>query len=152
MASAVAGDDRFGEGLVHDGVGVLSRGDLSQDGGGLQVEDGDVVEAAVAGVTFSACCVEGDTVDAGRIGDEAEGITCLLVEDIDLCAVGHVDPAVWSYGNIVPAAGAAYLKGVRDGKTATGLSAGAETAEVEEQGGEETFHMLVLTQASRRFW
>lgn len=105
VAAAIAGDDQFRKRFEEDGVGVLAGGNLGEDLVGFQIEYGDGIEPAVAGITLACRGIEGDTMDPGRIGDDAYGIPRRLVQYIHLAAMRDVYTVIArSCGDIVPSA------------------------------------------------
>ena len=97
----------MGDRLIDDGVGFWPVLIFAQDLEGLDVENGDVVVAAVAGETFAEVVGDGDAVDALGVGDGADEFVGGGVDDFGLRGVRHVEAMVGAIEiGVIPAGGA----------------------------------------------
>src|SRR6266700_3928329 len=71
-AAPVEGEDTFGDGLVKDGVGVDVGLHVADGLQSLQIENRDIVAAAVAGESAAQVGSDGDAVHAWRVRNVAD--------------------------------------------------------------------------------
>ncbi len=115
FAAAVEGEDALGDGIVEDGVGIavcLYRADRLQR---LEVENRDVVAAAVAGETAAEVGSDGNAVNPFGVRDVANDGVGVRIENHDVRAARDVNAAgVTIHVDVIPTALAADRDGFDD--------------------------------------
>src|SRR6185437_2055760 len=132
-ASSIAGYDSLREGLIHNGIRVLTCSYLTLYRACLDIEDRDIVQPPVARIAFPRPLVKGDAMDAGGIGNYSYRVAGFFVQDIDLRPMRDIDLLIRSHGYIIPAAGTTDLKRFGNGETAAALCIPGGSGQAEGQ-------------------
>src|SRR6266446_4205506 len=104
LAASVQGEDALGNRVVDDGVGIGAGGDGAEGLERLEVENGDVVGAAVADVAAAEIGNDSDAVDALGVRNIALDRVGICIHDDDMRGVRDVDAACISVNrDVIPA-------------------------------------------------
>src|SRR5580698_5451402 len=105
MAFTVEGKNALRKWIKENGIGSAADFDLLFDGERFEVEDGDGIFAAVAGVAAAVGGVERYAMHAGGVGNLADLFTGLGIDDHDAGGAGNKQAMAIAVGfEVVPAA------------------------------------------------
>src|SRR5438128_2623599 len=91
--------------LVEDGIRIFARLDFGESFERFEVDDADLVFAAIAGKAASQAGGNHKTVDARSVGDLTDELVIVQVDDDHLGAVADIKPMAENIdGEVIPTA------------------------------------------------